>query len=86
MKAIALTGFDGSNTKSVRIRVVSRRPLTLSPSSTGISIVTFAEHDGKTKLTFHQAIFKSVEDRDSHEGGWSESLDRLTEYLIKVAR
>lgn len=46
--------------------------------------VTFAEHDGKTKLTFHQAVFESVEGRDSHLEGWSECLDRLNEYLVIV--
>lgn len=48
--------------------------------------VTLAEHHGKTKLTFQQAIFKSVEARDSHLEGWSECLDRLTDYLSEVSR
>jgi uncharacterized protein YndB with AHSA1/START domain len=39
---------------------------------------------GKTKLTLHQAIFESVSARDSHNGGWSSSLDRLAEYLAKA--
>jgi uncharacterized protein YndB with AHSA1/START domain len=44
--------------------------------------VTFAE-DGptKTKLTLHQAAFETVEDRDEHREGWTESLDRLAEYV-----
>jgi uncharacterized protein YndB with AHSA1/START domain len=46
-----------------------------------ILTVTFEEHEGKTKLTLHQAIFESVTARDLHHGGWSSSLDRLTEYL-----
>ncbi len=46
--------------------------------------VTFEEHDGKTKLTLHQAIFESVTARDSHRGGWNSSLDRLAEYLATV--
>ncbi len=46
--------------------------------------VTFEEHDGKTKLTLHQAIFESVTARDSHRGGWNSSLDRLAEYLAKA--
>ena len=44
--------------------------------------VTFAEQEGKTKLTFHQAAFDSVEQRDSHLEGWGECLDRLAAYLI----
>jgi uncharacterized protein YndB with AHSA1/START domain len=47
--------------------------------------VTFAEHDGKTKLTFRQAVFESVADRDSHQEGWSECLDRLGAYLAAGA-
>jgi uncharacterized protein YndB with AHSA1/START domain len=39
--------------------------------------VTFADHNGKTRLNLHQAFFDSVEKRDSHHGGWSECLDRL---------
>ncbi len=43
--------------------------------------VTFAEQNGKTTLTFHQAVFESAADRDSHREGWSECLDRLEAYL-----
>jgi uncharacterized protein YndB with AHSA1/START domain len=40
------------------------------------------EADGqRTKLTLHQAVFESVTARDEHEGGWTGSLERLTEYL-----
>ncbi len=46
--------------------------------------VTFEEHQGKTKLTLHQAIFESVAARDSHRGGWNSSLDRLAAYLATV--
>jgi len=42
--------------------------------------VTFEEEDGKTRLNLHQALFDTVETRDAHEGGWSESLDRLEAY------
>jgi uncharacterized protein YndB with AHSA1/START domain len=46
--------------------------------------VTFADEDGKTRLTFHQAVFETVESRDSHHGGWSECLDRLEDYLARL--
>jgi uncharacterized protein YndB with AHSA1/START domain len=46
--------------------------------------VTFEEHEGKTKLTLHQAVFESVTARDAHRGGWTSSLDRLAEYLATV--
>ncbi len=54
------------------------------PGHETLVTVTFAEQDGKTKLTFHQAVFESVEQRDSHLEGWSESLDRLEEYLVNT--
>ena len=46
--------------------------------------VTFEEHQGKTKLTLHQALFASVTARDAHRGGWNSSLDRLAEYLVQA--
>jgi uncharacterized protein YndB with AHSA1/START domain len=46
--------------------------------------VTFAEHDGKTRLTFHQAVFESMESRDWHQSGWSECFDRLENDLAQL--
>jgi uncharacterized protein YndB with AHSA1/START domain len=46
--------------------------------------ITFEEHEGKTRLTLHQALFESVTARDGHRGGWNSSLDRLAEYLATV--
>jgi uncharacterized protein YndB with AHSA1/START domain len=46
--------------------------------------VTFADQGGKTKLTLRQAVFESVKERDSHQGGWNSSLDRLAQYLAKA--
>jgi uncharacterized protein YndB with AHSA1/START domain len=43
--------------------------------------LTFEEHEGKTRLTLHQAAFESVTARDSHRGGWNSSLERLAEFL-----
>lgn len=44
--------------------------------------VTFEELDGKTKLTLEHIGLPPGEDRDMAEEGWSESLDRLEDYLI----
>jgi uncharacterized protein YndB with AHSA1/START domain len=46
--------------------------------------ITFEEHDRKTRLTLHQAVFESGTARDLHRGGWNSSLDRLAEYLATV--
>jgi uncharacterized protein YndB with AHSA1/START domain len=43
--------------------------------------VTFAEQDRKTRMTFRQAFFESVSERDSHNEGWSECFDRLAQFL-----
>jgi uncharacterized protein YndB with AHSA1/START domain len=54
------------------------------PGHETLVTVSFAEHDGKTKLTFHQAVFETTADRDSHQEGWSECLDRLAAYLVET--
>ncbi|PSB25617.1 SRPBCC domain-containing protein [Stenomitos frigidus] len=51
---------------------------------TTIVTVTFTDRDAKTTLTFHQALFESVEGRDAHRSGWSECLDCLEAYLATV--
>lgn len=51
------------------------------PGHETLLTVTFAETGGKTKMTFRQARFTSVASRDSHQGGWSESFERLGSYL-----
>jgi len=45
--------------------------------------VNFAELGEKTKLTFRHGVFETVKDRNSHRSGWSQSLDRLAEYIAK---
>jgi uncharacterized protein YndB with AHSA1/START domain len=43
--------------------------------------ITFTEQEGKTKMTFRQTPFKSLESRDGHREGWNSSFDRLDSYL-----
>jgi uncharacterized protein YndB with AHSA1/START domain len=47
--------------------------------------VTFADYQGKTKLTMHQAEFESVSARDAHNKGWSSALERLGAYVATEA-
>jgi uncharacterized protein YndB with AHSA1/START domain len=56
------------------------------PNRDMLVTVTFADRDGKTEMTFRQAGFESVEDRDSHRGGWQECLDDLAGYLAGGVR
>ncbi len=43
--------------------------------------VSFADLDGRTELTLHQAEFESVDMRDQHETGWTMSFDRLVAFV-----
>jgi uncharacterized protein YndB with AHSA1/START domain len=55
-----------------------------SPGREMLVTITLADLDGGTEMTFHQAAFESIEDRDGHRGGWSESFDKLAGYLAKA--
>ncbi len=46
--------------------------------------LTFADHEGKTRLTLHQALFESVTACDMHRAGWTSSLDRFEEYVASL--
>jgi uncharacterized protein YndB with AHSA1/START domain len=47
--------------------------------------VTFAEKDGKTLQSFHQAPFSTVAIRDSHVGGWNSLFNRQQRYVENIA-
>lgn len=51
------------------------------PGHETLVTLTFEDLDGKTRLILHQAAFESVEARDSHQGGWTSTIERLCEYL-----
>ncbi len=50
-----------------------------------LTTVTFAEDGTKTRLTLHQAVFETTEDRASHGTGWSSCLGRFADYVLTVA-
>jgi len=54
-----------------------------NPGHETVVTVTFAERDGKTEMTFRQALFESVASRDGHRGGWTECFDKLADYVAK---
>lgn len=54
------------------------------PGADTLITVSFIDVGGKTRLTFHQTPFDSVDERDSHQEGWGECLERLQEYLSHV--
>jgi uncharacterized protein YndB with AHSA1/START domain len=51
------------------------------PGHETVVTVTFAEHGAKTRLTLHQAVFERVAARDSHQAGWTSTMERLAGYL-----
>jgi uncharacterized protein YndB with AHSA1/START domain len=55
-----------------------------TPGLETLVTITFADHGRKTSMTFHQAIFASIESRDGHQGGWTSSFERLGAYLVTL--
>jgi uncharacterized protein YndB with AHSA1/START domain len=49
-----------------------------------IVTISFADEEGRTRLTLRQAVFESVSARDDHVLGWSEALEHLAEYLAQT--
>jgi uncharacterized protein YndB with AHSA1/START domain len=52
-----------------------------NPGPETVVTVTFADLDGKTRLTLHHALFESVAARDSHRDGWTGCLERFAGHL-----
>lgn len=53
------------------------------PNETFVSIL-FEDTGGKTRMTFKQFIFDTVQNRDGHNGGWNSAFDRLGDYLAEL--
>lgn len=47
--------------------------------------IVLVEEGRRTRLTLRQELFRTVEARDSHLGGWSSALQRLADYLPSVS-
>ena len=52
---------------------------TLTPTT--LVSVRFLERHGQTEVSFHQEDFGSAQACQSHEAGWSSSLELLTEHV-----
>lgn len=57
-----------------------RPPMDDLPERTNLVTVTFEACGDKTNLTLHHAIFMTTGDRDGHNVGWSQCMDRLVSY------
>jgi uncharacterized protein YndB with AHSA1/START domain len=64
---------------------VSPRQYGMSPDwpDEAIITVTFEEHGGRTSFMLQHGPFKPGDERDMCHQGWSESLDKLEDYLAK---
>jgi uncharacterized protein YndB with AHSA1/START domain len=51
------------------------------PGHETLVTVGLTEEGPKTRLTFYQALFESVGQRNAHQEGWAECLDLLEQYL-----
>ena len=51
------------------------------PVSGSVVTVTLVEENGQTKLTLSHALFETTADRNAHQGGWTECLTRLAEFV-----
>jgi uncharacterized protein YndB with AHSA1/START domain len=56
------------------------------PGHETLVTVTLADARGKTRMTFRQAFFGSVESRDGHRGGWGECFEKLAAYLPRLTQ
>lgn len=54
------------------------------PENEMLVSVIFKAKGNKTEMTFTQDGFKSVEDREGHEGGWTQTFDRFAKHLAKT--
>jgi uncharacterized protein YndB with AHSA1/START domain len=52
-----------------------------APHNELLTTVTFDEVGTKTRLTLRQGPFATARQRDSHNNGWSSTLERFAEYL-----
>lgn len=47
--------------------------------------IDFTDQGARTLMSFHQAPFQSLAERDGHNGGWTQCFDRLAVYLVGTA-
>jgi uncharacterized protein YndB with AHSA1/START domain len=74
--------FDGSYLEIVEpSRIVFSGNIHDVPGQDVMTTVTFAEHEGKTKLTVHQTYAFESDATRGAPIGWSQTLDHLAEFL-----
>lgn len=46
--------------------------------------LTFSEENGTTRFSLRQRVFANVEDRNAHNEGWTQCLERLNGYVRSI--
>jgi len=64
-------------------RIVTRGTIMDDPAQVITTTVTFAEHEGKTKVVVHQSYTFESAATSGAPIGWSQTLDRLADYLAQ---
>jgi uncharacterized protein YndB with AHSA1/START domain len=65
-------------------RIVFTAILDDAPDHEMLTAVTFVDRGGKTRLTVRQTVPRSEAHARGQQQGWSESLDRLADYLSRT--
>ncbi len=55
------------------------------PTKEMLVTITFADVEGRTKMTLRQEGFTSADSRDGHKHGWSSQIDRFVTYVNAIA-
>jgi uncharacterized protein YndB with AHSA1/START domain len=77
--------FDGAYVEIVEHeRIVFRGNIHDVPGQDVLTTVTFADHEGKTKLTVHQIYTFESEATRGSSMGWSQTLDHLAKYVAEI--
>jgi uncharacterized protein YndB with AHSA1/START domain len=77
--------FDGAYVEIVEPeRIVFRGNIHDVPGQDVVTTVTFAEHEGKTKLTVNQIYSFESDATRGASVGWSQTLDHLAKYVAEI--
>ena len=55
-----------------------------TPENETLVTIQFEDLGDKTKMTFTQQFFASVESRDGHKGGWTQCFEKLDTFLATL--
>ena len=77
-RIVLIASFSDENGSTVQ---PARHGMSPDWPAEALVTVTFAEHEGKTRLALHLGVSESLAKRQGADVGWAETLDRLSGYL-----